>query len=79
MEAESTERKTIKRLNINIFIDENDMLNIVNNLQERPSQLVSTGVGLKNIQNRYLLLNNTQPVFEKTETHFIAKVPLKIA
>ncbi len=66
-------------LNINIFIDENNMLNIVNNLQERPSQLVSTGVGLKNIQNRYLLLNNTQPVFEKTETHFIAKVPLKIA
>ena len=66
-------------LNINIFIDENDMLNIVNNLQERPSQLVSTGVGLKNIQNRYLLLNNTQPVFEKTETQFIAKVPLKIA
>ena len=66
-------------LNINIFIDENNMLNIVNNLQERPSQLVSTGVGLKNIQNRYLLLNNTQPVFEKTETQFIAKVPLKIA
>jgi LytS/YehU family sensor histidine kinase len=66
-------------LNINIFIDENNMLNIVNNLQERPSQLVSTGVGLKNIQNRYLLLNNTQPEFEKTETQFIAKVPLKIA
>ena len=65
-------------LHINIFIDKNNMLNIVNNLQERPSQLVSTGVGLKNIQNRYLLLNNTQPVFEKTETHFIAKVPLEI-
>ena len=63
-------------LTIDVFIDSDNYLNIVNNLQERPSQLISTGVGLKNIQNRYLLLNNTEPVFEKTETHFIAKVPL---
>jgi len=63
-------------LQIDIFIDNKNFLNIVNNLQERPSQIVSTGVGLKNIQNRYLLLNNTEPVFEKTKTHFIAKVPL---
>lgn len=63
-------------LTIDIFVDKHNFLNIVNNLQERPSQIVSTGVGLKNIQNRYLLLNNTEPVFEKTETHFIAKVPL---
>jgi PAS domain S-box-containing protein len=63
-------------LTIDVFIDADNFLNIVNNLQERPSQLVSTGVGLKNIQNRYLLLNNTEPIFEKTKTHFIAKVPL---
>ena len=63
-------------LTIDVFIDSENYLNIVNNLQERPSQLVSTGVGLKNIQNRYLLLNNTEPTFEKTTTHFIAKVPL---
>lgn len=63
-------------LTINIFIDSYNFLNIINNLNERPSQLISTGVGLKNIQSRYLLLNNTQPVFEKTETQFIAKVPL---
>lgn len=63
-------------LNIDVFVDSDNYLNIVNNLQERPSQLVSTGVGLKNIQNRYLLLNNSKPVFEKTDTHFIAKVPL---
>jgi len=61
---------------ISIFIDPDNFLNIVNNLQERPSQLVSTGVGLQNIINRYLLLNNTAPSFEKTNTHFIAKVPL---
>lgn len=61
---------------ITIFVDNECYLNIVNNLQERPSQIVSTGVGLKNIQNRYQLLNKTLPVFEKNRTHFIAKVPL---
>ncbi len=66
-------------LHIDIFIDNAGFLNIVNNLQERPSQIISTGVGLKNIQNRYRLLNNTIPSFEKTETHFIAKVPLVLA
>lgn len=61
---------------IDIFIDENNYLNIINNLQERPSQVVSTGIGLKNIENRYLLLNNTRPIFEKSESQFMAKVPL---
>ena len=65
-------------LTIDVFIDSENFLNIINNLQERPSQLVSTGVGLKNIQNRYKLLNNTEPIFKKTNTHFIAKVPLVI-
>ncbi len=61
---------------INIFIDDNNFLNVVNNLQEREAHMVSTGVGLKNIQNRYRLLNNTVPVFEKTDTHFRALIPL---
>lgn len=63
-------------LTIDIFIDQNNFLNVVNNLNERPTQLVSTGIGLKNIENRYLLLNNTKPLFEKNATHFIAKIPL---
>ncbi len=61
---------------INIFIDNNKFLNVVNNLQEREAHMISTGVGLKNIQNRYRLLNNTVPVFEKTDTHFRALIPL---
>jgi PAS domain S-box-containing protein len=61
---------------IDIFIDDQNQLNVVNNLQEREAHMTSTGVGLKNIQNRYRLLNNTFPVFEKTETHFIARIPL---
>jgi len=63
-------------LNIEVFIDENHFLNIINNLQEREAHFTSTGVGLKNIENRYLLLNNTAPEFEKTSTHFIARIPL---
>ncbi|HET6557802.1 MAG TPA: PAS domain S-box protein [Prolixibacteraceae bacterium] len=61
---------------IDIFIDSANRLNVVNNLQEREAHMTSTGVGLKNIQNRYRLLNNTIPAFEKTNTHFIAKIPL---
>lgn len=61
---------------IDIFIDGKDNLNVINNLQEREAHMASTGVGLKNIQNRYLLLNNTVPEFEKTATHFIARIPL---
>lgn len=61
---------------INIFIDDNNFLNVVNNLQEREAHMASTGVGLKNIQNRYRLLNNTVPVFEKTDSHFRALIPL---
>jgi len=64
-------------LKIEIFIDKENILNIVNNLQERESHMVSTGVGLKNIEHRYHLLEMTAPEFYKTETHFIAKIPLK--
>lgn len=42
---------------IDIFVDEQCYLNIINNLQEREAHMTSTGVGLKNIQNRYLLLD----------------------
>ncbi|HNX56338.1 MAG TPA: PAS domain S-box protein [Prolixibacteraceae bacterium] len=61
---------------IDIFIDASNYLNVVNNLQEREAHMSSTGVGLKNIQNRYKLLNNTVPKFEKTDTHFVARIPL---
>ena len=61
---------------IDIFTDEKHYLNVINNLQEREAHMASTGVGLKNIMNRYLLLNNARPEFEKTNTHFIARIPL---
>lgn len=61
---------------IDIFIDSANCLNIINNLQERPSQIVSTGVGLKNILNRYKLLVLPIPTFEKSKNQFIAKIKL---
>jgi len=61
---------------IDIFIDDKVCLNVINNLQERESYIASTGVGLQNIQHRYLLLNLPEPSFEKTEEQFIARIPL---
>lgn len=66
-----------KPLLINVFIDEDKYLNVVNNLQERESYITSTGVGLKNIEHRYRLLEMPEPVFSKTETNFIARIPLR--
>ena len=64
-------------LTIQMFVDEQLMLNIINNLQERESHMVSTGVGLINIAHRYELLELPAPRFYKTETQFVAKIPLK--
>lgn len=64
-------------LKIDIFIDDENVLHVENNLQERESHMVSTGVGLQNIAHRYHLLEMPEPEFIKTETKFIARVPLK--
>jgi len=61
---------------IDIFIDDKCNLNVVNNLQEREARITSTGVGLKNIENRYKLLNNSDTEFIKTDKQFIARIPL---
>jgi PAS domain S-box-containing protein len=64
-------------LKIEISIENANILRVENNLQERESHMASTGVGLKNIAHRYKLLEMPEPEFIKTETHFIARVPLK--
>lgn len=65
-----------KPLIIDIFVDSQQRLNVINNLQEREAHFASTGVGLQNILNRYQLLNKPSPEIEKTETQFIVKIPL---
>ncbi len=61
---------------IYMYIDDNECLVVENNLQSRETNFVSTGVGLKNIKNRYALLTDKECLFEKTETHFVARIPL---
>jgi PAS domain S-box-containing protein len=64
-------------LKIDLFIDNEGFLNVENNLQERESFIASTGVGLKNIEHRYTLLEMPEPEFVKTASKFIARIPLK--
>jgi sensor histidine kinase YesM len=63
-------------LKIEIFVDNENTLNIINNLKERESKLASTGVGVQNIIKRFELVSDRIPEFFKTETHFIARMPL---
>lgn len=65
-----------KPLTIELFIDQEQMLHVENNLQNRETQMLSTGVGLANISKRYALLSERQPVFEIRGERFIAKIPL---
>lgn len=65
-------------LYIELFIDNQGYLNITNNLQSRKTQVGSTGIGLVNITQRYLLVSDIKPVFEITEKEFVAKIPLII-
>lgn len=66
----------IKPLKIEIFVDNQQRLNIINNLNIRETKFDSTGVGLKNISRRYALVTDQSPEFTKTENQFIARLPL---
>ncbi len=63
-------------LNIELFIDNDNYLNVTNNLQSRETRLASTGIGLVNISKRYSLISEKQPVFEEINKKFVAKIPL---
>lgn len=63
-------------LKIEVFVDDQQQLNIVNNLNLRETKLVSTGVGLQNITRRYALVTELKPEFIKTTGHFTARLPL---
>ncbi len=66
----------VNPLKIAIFVDRQQKLNIVNNLNLRETKFASTGVGLENISRRYALVSDQSPEFTKTEDQFIAKLPL---
>ncbi|MDA3928182.1 MAG: histidine kinase [Prolixibacteraceae bacterium] len=64
-----------KPLSIEVY-NKGDDLFVVNNLQKRDEPLSSTGVGLKNLTNRYFHFANVKPEFKEENMQFIAKAPL---
>ncbi len=60
---------------INVFV-EGEYIFIKNNLQLRESREESTGVGLKNIINRYKFITDKKVGVEVTALDFVAKLPL---
>ncbi len=64
-----------RKLTIELHI-EDDSIVIQNNLQKKFSQIVSTGIGQENIKERYKLVTKRPPIFFKTHTAYIVKLPL---
>ncbi len=62
-------------LSIKVFNNKNNLY-VINNLQKRDEALNSTGVGLKNLSDRYFHFANLKPEFKSTDTEFIATVPI---
>lgn len=62
---------------LKIFIGiEDHYLIVKNSLQVRINYAPSTGLGLKNIQNRYLILSADSPKFGPEGDYFVARIPL---
>ena len=62
-------------LHISVYI-EGDNIVIKNNLQRMATQIKSTGIGLKNLSERVILISGKDIVTEEINNYFIVKVPL---
>lgn len=62
-------------LHIKVF-EQNGMLTISNNLQEKQVVKKSSGVGLVNIQQRYNILSNRSVDIDKTASSFSVSIPM---
>ncbi len=56
--------------------ENNGMLTVNNNLQEKQVVKKSSGVGLQNIQQRYSILTDREVAISKTETDFSVHLPM---
>ncbi len=62
---------------LHISVKENDgMLVVTNNLQEKQVVKKSSGVGLRNIQQRYNMLSSRQVIIKKTASDFNVSLPV---
>ncbi len=62
-------------LKVNIF-DEGEYLYVSNNLQRRGYVEDSTGLGLKNLKERYKMITEAPVLLQSKEDIFLAKIPL---
>lgn len=62
-------------LQITIYEEDGNLV-VENNLQPKETLGKSSGVGLRNIYQRYSILSTRQVSIEKTETHFRVKLPM---
>jgi len=65
-----------KPLTINIFISNNHYLSVENNLQKKIEPGRSTGIGLKNIINRYQYLTTRKVIFLESSLKYKVSIPL---
>ncbi len=66
---------TAKPLRIQVYEDSGALV-VSNNLQEKQVVKKSSGVGLKNIQQRYAILTKRQVNINKTATDFVVQLPM---
>jgi sensor histidine kinase YesM len=65
-----------KPLKVNIFIDEDCFLIVSNPVNKKLELLKSTGLGLKNLENRYFLLLHKGIVIVEDMENFLVKLPI---
>jgi sensor histidine kinase YesM len=66
-----------KPLNVTIAIDESkEYVTVTNNLQKKIEVVSSTGMGLKNIHDRYSYFTDREMKCEKTDDSFVVSLPL---
>ncbi len=66
-----------KKQPLKIIIEKQENYIVVSNsLQKKETEAESTKIGLSNIVNRYKLLSDRPVIVERTQTHFIVKIPV---
>jgi hypothetical protein len=63
-------------LHIRIATEEGRLLVVSNNVNKKPTSAPGTGIGLKNIEDRYRLLSELLPQVIASDSFFTVKIPL---
>ena len=63
-------------LHIELFVDKDNLLVVRNSLSVKDHPVESTGIGLRNINSRYKLLNYQPPTIERDNVFFCVKIAL---